>query len=123
MLCSCSTFKLGNTVWYSITPSELGDEKANVIDGMYFTENNKVLMKSGVARDTTLLTKTIYSGFGTYTCSGNSLKKGIRIDIKTDITTVGRKTNYTGLVTNDGMVLVAPDSTIRIYHIFNQKVK
>lgn len=115
MLSSCSTYRLANSLWYSVNPSELEQKKGNVVNGLYFTDDNYVLMKTAVVKDTTVIVKPIYSGYGKYSYSGK-LKKGIRIKIEAGKTTVGQNVNYEGVITSEGMILCAPDSTAYIYY-------
>lgn len=115
MLSSCSTYRIANSLWYSVNPSEMEQEKGNVVNGLYFTDDNYVLMKTAVIKDTTIIAKPIYSGYGKYSCSGK-LKKGIHIKIESEKTTVGPNVNYEGIITSEGMILCTSDSTANIYY-------
>lgn len=112
--CSCSTYKIVNSMWYNLTPSELQGVQGDVVNGLYFAENGEVFMKTAVVKDTTIIAKPILTGYGKYSYSG-SLKKGIQININTEQKLDGKATNYKGIITKDGMVLCAPDSTIFVY--------
>ena len=122
MLSSCSTYRLANSLWYSVNPSEMEQEKGNVVNGLYFTDDNYVLMKTAVIKDTTVIAKPVYSGYGKYFYSGK-LKKGIHIKIETEKANVGPKVNYEGVITSDGMILCAQDSTAYIYYRALKKSK
>ena len=80
-------------MWYNLTPSELQGVQGDVVNGLYFAENGEVFMKTAVVKDTTIIAKPILTGYGKY----------------------GKATNYKGIITKDGMVLCAPDSTIFVY--------
>lgn len=112
--CSCSTYKVENSMWYNVTPSELQGVQGNVVNGLYFSENNEVFMKTAVVKDTTIIAKPILTGYGKYSHSG-SLKKGIQININTEQKLDGIAVNYRGIITDEGMVLCAPDSIIFVY--------
>lgn len=112
--CSCSTYKMANSMWYNITPSELQGVQADVVNGLYFAENGEVFMKTAVVKDTTIIAKPILTGYGKYFYSG-SLNKGIQININTELKLDAKATDYKGIVTKEGMVLCAPDSTIFVY--------
>lgn len=116
MLCSCSSYKVADSLWCSATPSELDGQQGNVVDGLYFTSDNRVLMKTAVVQDTTVLVKPVYTGYGRYTCAGRKLKKGIRITIETEKRIIGKGTSYNGLITPKGMLLCTPDSVARLYY-------
>ena len=101
-------------MWYNVTPSELQGVQGNVVNGLYFSENNEVFMKTAVVKDTTIIAKPILTGYGKYSHSG-SLKKGIQININTEQKLDGIAVNYRGIITDEGMVLCAPDSIIFVY--------
>lgn len=112
--CSCSSYKIANSLWYNLTPSELQGVQGDVVNGLYFYENGEVLMKTAVVNDTVIVAKPILTGCGTYTCSG-SLNKGIQININTEQKLDCKATNYKGIITEDGMVLCDSDSSIYVY--------
>lgn len=99
-----------NSIWVNLTPSEMNNEKATIINSIYFTKDNKYILKTGVGQDSTILVAPIFSEYGTYSCSG-SLKKGIMIQLNTDVSTFGKITEMNGVITNEGMLLISPDST------------
>lgn len=101
-------------MWYNITPSELQGEKGNIVNGLYFYENGEVLMKTAVVKDTTIIASPILTGYGTYSLSG-SIRKGMRIKINTDIKLDETAVDYNGIITEEGMLLCAPDSTLYVY--------
>ncbi len=118
---SCSSTRISsadkvikNTFWVNLTPATLGDQNGTLVNSLYFTGDNKVIMKTGVTQDSTVVEKPLFSNFGNYKCSGN-LKKGISLTITTDIATIGKKIDYKGLITSEGMVLIEPDSTSYVY--------
>lgn len=104
-----------NSVWVNTIPTELGNEKGTIVNSLYFMDNNQVVMKSGVCQGTKIIGTPILTGYGTYDYSG-SLKKGIKFKIDTKTVTVGKKVDYTGLITPEGMMLIEPDSTAYIYY-------
>lgn len=107
-----------NTLWVNFTPTELEGQDGMMINQLYFMDNNKVVMKTGVGRGSEVIIAPILSNFGTYECSGN-LKKGITVNITSEVTTIGKQVDYKGLITSDGMVLVKPDSTAYVYFYLN----
>lgn len=107
-----------NTLWVNFTPTELEGQDGMMINQLYFMDNNKVVMKTGVGQGSEVIVAPLLSNFGTYECSG-SLKKGITVNIKSEVTTIGKQVDYKGLITSDGMVLVKPDSTAYVYFYLN----
>lgn len=103
-----------NSLWVNLTPSEMNNEKATIVNSIFFTEDNKYIIKTGVGQDSTILVAPIFSEYGTYSCSG-SLKKGIRIQLNTDVSSFGKITEMQGVITNEGMLLISPDSTESIF--------
>lgn len=101
-------------MWYNVTPSVLKGVQGDVVNGLYFSENNEVFMKTAVVKDTTIIAKPILTGYGKYYYSG-SLKKGIQININTEQKIDGKAVNYKGIITDEGMVLCTPDSTVFVY--------
>ena len=88
-LCGCSSFKLVNTVWVNARDAELDGEKGIVFTTLYFGEDNVV-------------------NFNT------TLKKGIKLNIKT-IDLDNRTIQYKGIICKYGMVLVSQDSIAKGY--------
>lgn len=119
IVCSCSTYKIDNSMWYNLTPSEVQGVQGEVVNGLYFCDNGKVLMKTAVVKDTTIIAKPMLTGYGEYSCSG-SLKKGIQIEVKTEKKMDSKAIDYKGVITKKGMILIAPDST---YYIYQRAVK
>lgn len=125
ILTSCSANRgasgfndLKNSIWVNFTPSELDGDKAVVLNSLFFTDNNRVFMKTGVGQDSTIIATPLPFEYGTYECSG-SIKNGMNIYINTEFSTIGPKTDYRGIITPDGIILIEPDSTTYIYHRIN----
>lgn len=116
LFCSCSSYKVADSLWYSVTPSELEGQQGDFVDGLYFTGDNRVLMKAAVVQDTTVLVKPVYTGYGRYTCTGRKLKKGIGISIEMEKRIIGKDVSYNGVITPKGMLLFTPDSVVHIYY-------
>lgn len=111
--CSCSTFKLVNTIWYNETITERDGVKAAVYTTLYFGEDSIVNFNTSVRQDTNMIITPCFTEFGKYTYSG-TLDKGIRLEINTiDIDNV--PTLYNGIIFKDGMVLVSQDSIAKGY--------
>lgn len=122
IITSCSSSRnvsadnvIKNSMWVNLTKTTMDNEEGVLITGLYFSDDNKVIMKTGVGQGSEVIATPIFSNYGTYTYSGN-LKKGIRFNINTDIATIGKKVNYEGLITPDGMILIEPDSTAYFYY-------
>ncbi|MDE6807980.1 MAG: hypothetical protein K2I98_05935, partial [Prevotella sp.] len=98
-----------------LTRSTMNNEEGVLINSLFFKDDNKVIMKTGVGQASEIIATPIFSGYGTYTSSG-SLKKGIRFNINMDVVTIGTKINYEGLITPEGMILLEPDSTEYFYY-------
>ena len=112
-LCSCSTFKLVNTIWYNETITERDGVKAAVYTTLYFGEDSIVNFNTSVRQDTTMIVAPCFTEYGKYTYSG-TLKKGIEIEINAvDIDNI--PTKYVGVIFKDGMVLVSQDSIAKGY--------
>lgn len=113
-LCSCSSVKLANTVWYNVTPVKLYGRNCNVITSLYFWDEKNMNINTCVMQDTTMLVPTVMTANGYYTAKGN-LKKGV--DIRLDVTNIhDKKEAYYGLIKERGMVLVSPDSIARAFN-------
>lgn len=127
IISSCSLNKknsadnvMKDSLWVNLTPATMGNEEGVIINSLYFTSDDKVFMKTGVGQGSEVIAKPIFSGYGTYTCSGN-LKKGIIFNINTQTSTIGKKMDYKGLITSEGMILIEPDSTAYIYYQIQPK--
>lgn len=127
IITSCSSSRklatdkaIKNTGWLNLSPTTLENEKGVMINSLYFTGDSIVIMKTGVGQDSTVIATPNYSKYGTYTYSGN-LKDGIQFKINTQISTIGPKIDYEGLITPEGMVLIEPDSTAYIYYQLQTK--
>lgn len=113
-LCSCSTYKLANTVWYNITPAELFGEKCNVVTSLYFWDEKTMNINTSVMQDTVIISPAVLTASGTYVSKGN-LKNGVNIEL--NVTNIrSQKETYVGLIKPEGMVLVSPDSIARAYN-------
>lgn len=113
-LCSCSTYKLANTVWYNVTPIELYGEKCNVVTSLYFWDGKTVNINTSLIQDSIMLSPAVLTASGTYESNGN-LKKGV--NIKLNVTnTKNQQETYQGLIKPQGMVLVSPDSIAKAYN-------
>lgn len=112
-LCSCSTIKLENTVWYNECIAERGGDSAAVYTALYFGDDNVMTINTSVKRDTTMIVEPCVTEYGKYSYSGN-LKKGVKIDINT-IDVDNRKTCYKGVIYTDGMILISQDSIAKGY--------
>lgn len=112
--CSCSSYKIANSMWYNVTPSELQGAKGEVVNGLYFYEDGNVSMKTAVVSDTTIIAKPILTGWGTYSHSG-TIKKGIRLKINTAFKLDEKAVDYDGIITKNGMLLYASDSTALVF--------
>ena len=112
-MCSCSTFKLVNTVWYNETITERDGVEAAVFTTLYFGEDSVVNFNTSVRQDSTMIVAPCFTEFGKYTYSG-TLKKGVKIEIDAvDIDNL--PTKYEGIIFKDGMVLVSQDSIAKGY--------
>lgn len=114
LLATGCSYKIAQTVWYDTVPSSLEGQEAIVVNGLYFTDDNRVFMKTSVIKDTTVIVPAYPAGYGTYQCSG-TLQKGVHISIVTDKKIDSKKLDYEGLITKDGMLLCASDSTLHYY--------
>lgn len=113
MLCSCSTYKLSNTVWYNVTEGELGNKEANIITSLYFFEDNQMCFNTCIEQDTAIIVKPITVAYGEYEYQGN-IKKGIKVNIKsTDLD--GIEQTHSGIITKEGMLLSVSDSIARTF--------
>ena len=112
-LCSCSTFKLVNTIWYNETITERDGVNAAVYTTLYFGEDSIVNFNTSVRQDTNMIIAPCFTEFGKYTYSG-TLKKGIKIEIQA-VDIDNQPTYYNGIIFKDGMVLVSQDSIAKGY--------
>lgn len=101
-------------MWYNVTPSELQGAKGEVVNGLYFYEDGNVSMKTAVVSDTTIIAKPILTGWGTYSHLG-TIKKGIRLKINTAFKLDEKAVDYDGIITKNGMLLYASDSTALVF--------
>lgn len=113
LFCSCSTFKLANTLWYTESEVISHGEKAELVTSLLFSNNNVVEIRSCVKQDSTILVPPAMMAIGTYKQEGN-LKKGIHVTInqKRDSSLF---TLYEGVLFDKGMVLVGQDSIAKGY--------
>lgn len=113
-LCSCSTYKLANTVWYNVTPTELYGEKCNLITSIYFWDKSNMNFNQCLTKDTIILVPPTLTADGSYKSKGN-LKKGVKVQM--DVTnSLSMQEYYYGLIKPEGMVLVSPDSIAKVYN-------
>lgn len=113
-LCSCSSYKLANSVWYNVTPTELYGEKCNVITSLYFWDEKTMNINVSVVKDSILIVPATMTANGTYLAKGN-LRKGVQLQL--NITNSFDKNEvYNGLIRQEGMVLVSPDSIAKAYN-------
>ena len=108
-------------MWYNVTPSELQGAKGEVVNGLYFYEDGNVSMKTAVVSDTTIIAKPILTGWGTYSHSG-TIKKGIRLKINTAFKLDEKAVDYDGIITKNGMLLYASDSTATFYSLKQSRI-
>lgn len=112
-LCSCSTFKLIDTIWYNETITEKDGIKAAVYTTLYFGEDSVVNFNTSVRQDTMMIVAPCFTAYGKYIYSGN-LRKGITIEIDAiDIDNLPIR--YEGVIFEEGMVLVSQDSIAKGY--------
>lgn len=114
-LCSCSTVKLANTVWYNVTPAELYGRKCNVITSLYFWDAKTMNFNTCIMQDTTVLVPTIMTANGSYSAKGN-LKKGVKVQLNVK-NIQNKEEKYYGLIKEKGMVLISPDSIAKAYNL------
>ena len=114
LLCSCSTFKLANTVWYNVTPVEIYGEKCDVITSLYFWDEKTMNINTCVVQDSIIIAPPSLTANGTYIAKGN-LKNGVNIELDV-INSLNIKEVYRGLIKQEGMVLVSPDSIAKAYN-------
>ena len=114
LFCSCSTYKLANTVWYNISPAELYGEKCNIITSLYFWNENTMNINTCIVQDTTILVPATMTANGSYSAKGN-LKKGVEIQLNV-YNTFDNQETYQGIIKKEGMVLVSQDSIARVYN-------
>lgn len=111
--CSCSTYKLANTVWYNVTPGELNGENGNIVTSLYFFEGNQMCTNVSVEQNDEMLVPPTAISFGEYTNKGN-LAKGVSLVITETDALEGEKTRR-GIITEGGLLLYETDSLVRVY--------
>jgi len=112
-LSSCS-YKLTNSVWYNVTPTELDGTKCNLITSLYFWDKKTMNFNASIVKDTTLIVPATLTANGQYKAKGN-LRKGVQLEL--DVTNLlNQQEKYVGIIKSKGMILVYPDSTARAFN-------
>lgn len=113
LLNSCVSFKLENSIWCNLTPTELGNQKADVITSLCFYENDHIGINTCVKKDSTIIIPSTQTAMGEYTCvKGKNNSLIIELNL-TDM--YGLQETKTGIVTKEGLFLYETDSIARVY--------
>ena len=113
LLNSCVSFKLENSIWCNLTPTELGNQKADVITSLCFYENDHIGVNTCVKKDSTIIIPSTQTAMGEYTCvKGKNNSLIIHLNL-TD--TYGLQETKTGIITKEGLFLCETDSIARVY--------
>ncbi len=113
-MCSCATYKLDKTVWYTTSMVEKDGINAMITTSLYFMSSNTIDIYSSVMVDTNLVVKPFKIAEGTYTTSGNPRKEGKISITAQDLN--AENLEYNGVFHKDeAMVLITPDSIAKLY--------
>lgn len=115
VLCSCTTPKLTNTVWQTISPVSNGEEKGLLVSSMYFQQDGNVNYYNAIVADSSLVVAPYKFAEGKYIVEGN-LKKEAKISINAS-TIKSDSLTCSGLINvkKNSMLLIYPDSTALFY--------
>lgn len=115
---SCSSYEICDSLWCNFTTTQAKGETATVVNGMYLTKDKKVLMRTAVVKDSTILHNFAITGYGTYE------QKGSNIIINTEVKLDEPAKQYKGIVTkNNTMILCSQDSMVYVYDRVFKTVK
>lgn len=115
ILSGCTTPKLTNTVWQTISLVSNGTEQGLLVSSMYFQKDGNINFYNAVIADSSLVIAPYKFAEGRYKVDG-SLSKDASISINAS-TIQNDSLTYTGLINvkKNSMLLTMPDSTALFY--------
>lgn len=115
MLSSCTTTKLSNTVWQTISPVSNGAEQGLLVSSMYFCQDGNVNFYNAIIADSSMVVAPYKFAKGTYNVNGNLKKEA---NIRINASTLHQDSLIcSGLISikKNSMLLVCSDSTTLFY--------
>lgn len=115
MLSSCTTPKLANTVWQTISPVSNGTDQGLLVSSIHFRQDGDVNFYNAIIADSSLVVAPYKFAKGTYMVNGNLRKEA---NIKINASTLQQDSlTYSGLINikKNSMLLVRSDSTTLFY--------
>lgn len=115
-LCSCSTPKIANTIWCTVSSATNGDKEGLIIESLYFKEGGQLDIIRSIASESGMEVSPYKYAGGTYETIG-SLKKNAPI-VLTASTFRGDSVRYMGFVDVKKHILAlydSADSTVTTY--------